>query len=72
MKWICIKDQTPQHGQMIIPYTPDMHWDTWMATLTLPLLIWDDEKQKAKDSKREFTITHWLPVPEEPNESVLV
>jgi len=68
MNWIRIKEQTPKHGQIIIPYRSDMHWDTWVVTLTLPLLIWDDEKQKAKDSKWEFTITHWLPAPEEPKE----
>jgi hypothetical protein len=66
MKWLSINDQKPKHGQKIIPYFPEMNWNTWIASLILPIMIWDEEKQIASNERWGCAITHWLPVPTEP------
>lgn len=69
MTWIRVQEQSPNIDQIVVAwmlkrkepccvrYTKDTHGPLWVELVECD--IWED---------REDIITHWMPLPESPNE----
>jgi len=67
--WINIKQMEPLDGQLIIPYHKDMEYEIWLQNGLVPIMRWDESKRMALDLDNDWLeITHWLPIPNEPQE----
>ena len=61
--WISVSERLPEEGVTVLIYTID--GETKEAHLSGYLDLWSDNE----DVYRYDDITHWIPLPEPPNES---
>jgi hypothetical protein len=70
MEWIRVEDRSPEKGQIVV---------AWLARTQEPVCvrfdidrlgpIWTELVAVDRYSAREDLISHWMPLPEPPNES---
>ena len=70
MNWISIVDGLPTENGSYLTYNPTSYWKIQTTTWLAEECAWEHEwlKKKRSEAKPKTWITHWMPLPNPPEE----
>lgn len=70
MKWISVEDQLPTETETILVFIQKNDGLTGQALISrLYNNIWTFDHYMGTTFRKDFTVTHWMPLPKSPTES---
>lgn len=70
MEWISVNDRLPENISTVIVAVKEMEYPTtaWYSDLDNAWYLTEKDFFRLKNN--EFTVTHWMPLPEPPEEEI--
>jgi hypothetical protein len=69
MMWIGIYDEKPPYEKMVLLYSEYSHWELPEFGYRQHSWQWDCDEYRDKDGNYLSAVTHWMPIPELPNDT---